>query len=399
MKRTTGEVTKFALLILILTFVSINSSYSQSRVDCEIKTDETFPVCPDLFFELFVFEGPNQKYNWEVKEGNSFVSVGDESALLTSIVDSTTYRLTVIDTIQEDTCMSDLFGVGVRPQINIDFVLLDTTCTGGSIQVVDNGKVKAIASGAFEPDEYQYIWDVPPLQIDMLDSSIAFGLRAHQFYDIKVIDYYGCPKTESFWNIAHSNPVVEIDAEPDTVYIQNPYITFSYINLSEDSIPIKEGSETWWFSDTIYDPDKENISHEKEPTYMYGSVGEYWVELTVQNEKRCDTTFTKTVYVKPVELFIPNVFTPGTGDDVNETFEITDDPDKLVRDNPLEKFYVSSKLTIFNRSGRVVYRAENYDNSWNGDNLPDGVYYYVLECYGVKSNDIFKGSVTIIRGN
>jgi CHU domain-containing protein len=398
MKRITGKVTRLTSLFLLLLIIAVNTSYSQSRIDCAIKMDGTqMPVCPDIYFELFVFEQANQKYDWQIKNGNVFISVGDEPEYGSSIEDSTTFRVIVIDTIQEDTCVSDLFGVSVRPQIVIDFIQIDTTCTGGSDQVVDNAKVQAIASGAFESDEYQYIWDVPPINIDILDSSIAWGLRAHQYYNITVVDEYACPKTESFWIEAYDNPLIEIDADPDTAYIQNPFITYSYINLSEDSIPIQDGSPSWWFSDTIYDP--ENISNEEEPTYMYGSVGEYWVELKVRSDRNCDTVFSKTVFVKPVELFIPNVFTPGTGDDVNETFEITDDPDKLVRENPLIKFYVSSRLTVFNRSGRVVFRADNYDNSWNGDNLPDGVYYYVLECYGVKSNDVFKGSVTIIRGN
>ena len=99
-----------------------------------------------------------------------------------------------------------------------------------------------------------------------------------------------------------------------------------------------------------------------------------------------------------MKLFIPNVFTPGTGGP-NEKFVITDDPDKTIFEDALNKFYVSSHLVVFNRMGRTVFEAENYDNSWDGSNLPDGVYYFVLKCNGVKSTDVFKGSVTIIRGN
>ena len=137
-----------------------------------------------------------------------------------------------------------------------------------------------------------------------------------------------------------------------------------------------------------------------EPTYEYGSIGQFYTILTVFNPEGCDTTYTKFVDVKPIKLFIPNVFTPGTGDSANEYFVITDDPDKQEKSTEaLSKFYVTSKLVVFNRAGTTVFKSNNYNNKWNGDNLPDGVYYYVLECNGVKGTDIYKGSVTILRGN
>ena len=46
--------------------------------------------------------------------------------------------------------------------------------------------------------------------------------------------------------------------------------------------------------------------------------------------------------------------------------------------------YNVDKLTIFNRYGMKVFSQKNYTNQWcgqsdNGDNLPDGTYYYVIE--------------------
>jgi gliding motility-associated-like protein len=48
-----------------------------------------------------------------------------------------------------------------------------------------------------------------------------------------------------------------------------------------------------------------------------------------------------------------------------------------------------NKLTVYNRSGMVVYEQSNYQNDWagttnSGDLLPDGVYYYVVDFFGVK---------------
>jgi gliding motility-associated-like protein len=59
-------------------------------------------------------------------------------------------------------------------------------------------------------------------------------------------------------------------------------------------------------------------------------------------------------------------------------------------------------LTIFNRNGRKVsdfspYSPTNeWNGSWNGASLPEGVYFYVLELNDEK-NKILKGTITLIR--
>jgi hypothetical protein len=53
----------------------------------------------------------------------------------------------------------------------------------------------------------------------------------------------------------------------------------------------------------------------------------------------------------------------------------------------------------------LVYRKENYDNSWNGthfqtnQDLPDATYYYIIKVtYPMYPNPIiYKGTVSIIR--
>ena len=80
---------------------------------------------------------------------------------------------------------------------------------------------------------------------------------------------------------------------------------------------------------------------------------------------------------------IPNVITPN-GDAFNEVFYIN----KIW-------LYPKSKLQVVNRWGRKVYEKSNYDNTWSGDNLSSGVYYYLLEV--PERNEQFRGSVTILR--
>jgi len=65
-------------------------------------------------------------------------------------------------------------------------------------------------------------------------------------------------------------------------------------------------------------------------------------------------------------LMVPNLFTPN-GDGVNETFEI----------RGLELFQ-ENDIVIVNRWGNEVFKQKNYRNTWTGEGLNEGTYFYVL---------------------
>ncbi len=52
-------------------------------------------------------------------------------------------------------------------------------------------------------------------------------------------------------------------------------------------------------------------------------------------------------------------------------------------------------MVIYNRWGKKVYEGDDYKNDWNGDDLPAGTYFYVVNAPNMKSE--LKGSVTILR--
>ena len=90
------------------------------------------------------------------------------------------------------------------------------------------------------------------------------------------------------------------------------------------------------------------------------------------------------------ELYAYNVITPNS-DDKNESFVI-----KGV------ELYPNSRLVIFNRWGRTVFDQVAYQNNWrgseNGNELPNGVYYYVLELNEPRVNlDQINGVISILK--
>ncbi|RYE36967.1 MAG: T9SS type B sorting domain-containing protein [Sphingobacteriaceae bacterium] len=85
-------------------------------------------------------------------------------------------------------------------------------------------------------------------------------------------------------------------------------------------------------------------------------------------------------------MTIPNVFTPN-GDGRNDTFSIPD----------LHQ-YKQNELMIVNRWGTNVYQTKNYQNTWTGDMLDEGTYFYSLKVMNSKGvQEEYKGYVMLLR--
>lgn len=83
---------------------------------------------------------------------------------------------------------------------------------------------------------------------------------------------------------------------------------------------------------------------------------------------------------------IPNVFTPN-GDGKNDTFTIAD----------LDQ-YSENELVVVNRWGGSVYQAKNYKNTWTGEKLDDGTYFYSLKVKNSQGEqEEYKGYITLLR--
>jgi gliding motility-associated-like protein len=110
---------------------------------------------------------------------------------------------------------------------------------------------------------------------------------------------------------------------------------------------------------------------------------------------RPNETYTYWIYVYNTcadEDVFPNFITPN-GDGKNDKFVI---PESYLRKYP------GAKLIIYNRWGNVVWRSVGaYQNDWSGihynnDNLPDGVYYYMIELKD-HFGEIKNGFIQIMR--
>lgn len=85
------------------------------------------------------------------------------------------------------------------------------------------------------------------------------------------------------------------------------------------------------------------------------------------------------------DVFVPEVFTPD-GDDFNETWYIQ------VRSGIDPNNYT---LELFNRAGGLVFKMDPLNTTWDGGDLPDGVYWWSLR--DRQGNSVDKGGLTIRR--
>ena len=391
-------IIKASLLLLALTCWA--SAKAQLEDPCEITCNVEMPVCSETDVTLSVPNNYQYSFSW---------SPGGQttSSITVRPFSTTTYRVEVREAETDSLICQNEFKVEVMPRFRLKFRQLKLTCS--NYEEENGNDAQAIVavdtvSKAYEPP-FNYEWQLSPLHIAPNDPTWAIGLRAFKYYHIKVTDGRGCVQHDSVKLKAYPNPVIEISTDPsDTVYLQNPHVTYSFENLSIDSLPL---SNFYWILNQQY-----NItSTELEPRFTYVETGEYSTDLKVYNPQGCDTTYTHTVKVEPVKLKIPNVFTPN-GDGTNDYFIISLDGGsdlKGTRDGdggsgaeyegyePLSRYYESTELTIFNRWGRVVYHSKDYQNAWDGDNLSDGTYFYVLKCHGLKNDATYQGSVMIIK--
>lgn len=123
----------------------------------------------------------------------------------------------------------------------------------------------------------------------------------------------------------------------------------------------------------------------------YGAVVEGMYMVAVQNQ--CNAVNASAeVETDPCVLVVPNVFTPNS-DGVNDVFEVTG-----------IEIYIDPNLEVYNRWGQLVYKSEQYDNTWdgrdmNGNELSDGTYYYLLNATRpfTLEEKKFQGTVNIFR--
>jgi len=377
-----------AMAFMLLCFNNLKAQ------NCNIQLEDgvTMPVCYSDELLLSVEFNVNYSYVWT----HNHDTIGNGPNVLVKIIENNSvYDVKILNTESGAELCSNSITITMRPKFDIDFEQLALTCSDKNADNGKTAKAKATASGGGYTT-FTYHWNPPILPLQYLgDPQTAMGLSAYTNYTMTVTNEYGCSQTDTVRLKAYMNPSIEILSSPkDTVYLENPYVKWWFNNrdtVYDGHDTVIEISNFYWefegYEQTFTDPSPTITYYESENDHAI-------TKLHVTNGYGCDTTYTDThLLILPVQLKIPNIFTPN-GDGVNDYFEIGYGSEgKPIND--LSVYFLSSKLTIFNRWGRIVYESSDYKNDWDGGKLSDGTYFYVLECKGKTQDYRYKGSVMI----
>ncbi len=116
--------------------------------------------------------------------------------------------------------------------------------------------------------------------------------------------------------------------------------------------------------------------------------GQYWVQI-----KDLCKTYTDSFYVTTLDcscmMAVPNVFTPNN-DGVNDFWY-------PVINCEFEDYH----LVIYNRWGKLLFESYNQKDKWDGkysgNEVPDGVYFYLIRYKHLGKDGERSGSITIFR--
>lgn len=106
------------------------------------------------------------------------------------------------------------------------------------------------------------------------------------------------------------------------------------------------------------------------------------IALTILSANGCSWADAAEI-IPCTDIGIPNTITPN-GDGVNDTWII----------NQIYAF-PKNHVEIFDRSGRLIFSQESYQNDWDGTGLPATVYYYSITLD--PEFDALKGTITIVK--
>jgi gliding motility-associated-like protein len=200
-------------------------------------------------------------------------------------------------------------------------------------------------------------------------------------YSIKIEDA-NCVHTTQVYYVWNTITLKYDTLKNDTVQIKNPNIitadqfqttaTFGNNDANVGFTNFKGGLPNyhWSIDNHIYNP----IQNDTLILNNY-SQGNYSIYFKDSND--CVVSYNFEVLN---EFKIPNLITPNN-DGKNDRFEVLSLP-------------MNSELKITNRWGDTIYKSDNYDNSWDGDELTDGIYYYTLT---LPNDANYKGWIEIIR--
>lgn len=257
----------------------------------------------------------------------------------------------------------------IRPEVTPDF-------RDSGIYCFEAHEIYFIQGGNY-PAGTTFLWDFGPtanFPTSTLQNPppITWSSPGKQYVTLTIT--YGLCTKSKLDSIEISNLTVGVDAGPDQVIEEDETFTLSGTG----------GTQYYWWADQPVDIGNRYGQN----TTARLEKGQDTVKFYLRASDPLGCTGLDSMYVFVTRPGGPINFISPNGDGINDEFDLAElNPD------------LDCKLVILNRWGTEVWSAERYKNDWRGVNrggndLPDGTYYWILQC---GSEVRHKDAVTILR--
>lgn len=340
-------------------------------------------------------EGQVTEYRWNTGDDTETIDVLTAGDYYVSIVTTSQAGLSCEGS---DTIHIDMYE---KPIFDFDVPTM-TGCAPLNLRIENNST----------PEGSQYEWYIlafddfgnSRLAYSSTQESPVFQIQDPGTYSliVKMTSPDGCKDSLTMWNVISVNPqpIAEFEADPAVSMMSENGGVVNFINYADESMVTgNSGSFYWDFGDGTVDSTTFAGPH------TFNTWGDFNVTLHVESNSGCSSEIIHTVVIEQ-DLIFPNVITPN-GDGINDVFAIENLNTNVNPEDP--DGYRNNRLMIYDRWGKKVYDAKNYDTYANNgtiypgnqvfdaSGLQDGVYYYSFHYKGKAKTITFNGSITVLR--
>jgi gliding motility-associated-like protein len=201
-------------------------------------------------------------------------------------------------------------------------------------------------------------------------------MTSQKKYDFKMEYLNKCEEWKE--TRVHNTILVEGQSLEENGMIDLKWSTYRFGTASNSSYHLSSSSDSTQFDFTQFvDSDSTSI-------FNGSNSFTYYCRIKATSASNSCLAYSNTIKVEfKHELFVPNVITPN-GDGFNDFFAIKN-----------IKLYQPNSITVFNRWGEVLFKANNYMGDWKADGVSEGTYYFSLSLPDSKRE--IKGWLQIIH--